>query len=472
MNAEMRGGSASRSSKTVHVQISVHTLQTPPENDEVYGRIDPADPEVVELAKSIAKQGVLEPLVVSADGFVLSGNRRLCAARMAGLEDVPCRAVNVRRGDANFMTLLVAHNAQRVKRIDQVARELSVTIDPLTAHRRLVESRKIGSEVFAETFELGAVKGRSAIKGNRPIADAALKIIYELRPYWPLSDRGIHYQLLNAPPKMHVSKRGLYHNHPDCYRTLTDVLARLRVSGELPFEAIADETRPVTTWDVHQHSGAFLRREVDGFLKGYWRDLQQSQPNHIEVIVEKLTLQSILSPIVSEFTVPMTVGRGSCSLPPRWAIAERFKKSGKEKLVLVLMSDMDPSGMTISESFGRSMRDDFHIPEEQLVCVKAALNMEQILELKLPEGAMAKAKSPTTPEYVRRYGRHVWELEAVPPAKLKEILRESLMSVMDMERFNAEQRRELSDAVDLEGYRTAVLQTFDHVQILPEGGAL
>ena len=77
MNAEMRGGSASRSSKTVHVQISVHTLQTPPENDEIYGRIDPADPEVVELAKGIAKQGVLEPLVVSADGFVVSGNRRL-----------------------------------------------------------------------------------------------------------------------------------------------------------------------------------------------------------------------------------------------------------------------------------------------------------------------------------------------------------------------------------------------------------
>ena len=452
-----------------HVQISVENLRTPPENDEVYGRIDPADPEVVALSESLLQQGVLEPLVVSADGFVLSGNRRLCAARLARIKDLPCRVVNVRRNDENFMALLVAHNTQRVKRLDQVARELAVTIDPATAYRRLVEARKSESQVQAEAFTLGAFKKRAEIKGNRPLADAAIKVIAELHEYWPLSDRGIHYQLLNDPPKLHTSKRGRYRNLPACYRVLTNVLARLRLTGEIPFEAIADETRPVTTWDVHQHSGAYLRRELKQFLTRYFRDLQQSQPNHIEVVVEKLTLQGILSPIVGEFTVPMTVGRGCCSLPPRWKIAERFKKSGKQKLVLILLSDLDPSGMTIAESFGRSMRDDFNIREDRLVCIKAALTLDQVRDLDLPEGAIAKAKSPTTPEYVRRYGRHVWELEAVPPATLQDILRESLMSVMDMERFNAEQRKERADAVDLEGYRQAVLETFDHGQISPGG---
>jgi len=56
-------------------------------------RIDPEDPENIELAKSIERVGVINPLVVVDNNGVLlliAGHRRLAAARVAGLSVVPC----------------------------------------------------------------------------------------------------------------------------------------------------------------------------------------------------------------------------------------------------------------------------------------------------------------------------------------------------------------------------------------------
>ena len=164
--------------------------------------------------------------------------------------------------------------------------------------------------------------------------------------------------------------------------------------------------------------------------------------------------------MVQDFTLPLTVGRGFASLPPRWKIAERYRNSGKARLVLILLSDLDPAGVTIAESFGRSLRDDFGIPEENLICHKAALTIEQVRALNLPPRMEAKMTAATAREYVRRYGRHVWELEAVPPEKLQVILRDAIAAVLDMERLDAERQKEQQDAATLDGWRRAVLRHF------------
>ena len=67
----------------------VADLKPSPENDDIYMPVRPDDPAVRGLADSIAAHGVKEPLVVSADGFVLSGHRRLCAAQAGWLGDGP-----------------------------------------------------------------------------------------------------------------------------------------------------------------------------------------------------------------------------------------------------------------------------------------------------------------------------------------------------------------------------------------------
>jgi hypothetical protein len=74
----------------------------------------------------------------------------------------------------------------------------------------------------------------------------------------------------------------------------------------------------------------------------------QSQPNHSEIIGEKNTIGSIIRPVAAEYCIPMTLGRGYCSLPPRHEMAKRFQRSGKEKLLILILSDFDPDGETVS----------------------------------------------------------------------------------------------------------------------------
>lgn len=59
-------------------------------------RADVNDDGIAALAASIGRVGVLVPLLVSSEGdkfIVVAGHRRLCAARMAGLSELPCIAV-------------------------------------------------------------------------------------------------------------------------------------------------------------------------------------------------------------------------------------------------------------------------------------------------------------------------------------------------------------------------------------------
>src|SRR5262249_26879131 len=195
-----------------------------------------------------------------------------------------------------------------------------------------------------------------------PFVRAILRVTHRLRGFWPLSDRQIHYQLLNAPPLRHASKPGsIYRNDLASYKSLCELLTRLRLKGDIPMYAISDETRPSVVTKCRRDAGVFLEEETDGLFKGYWRDLMQSQPHHVEIVGEKLTIQSAIETVALNYCIPLTIGRGYCSLYPRARIADRYRRSGKAKLVLLSLSDFDPDGEEITHSLARSLRDDFDI---------------------------------------------------------------------------------------------------------------
>ena len=76
------------------------------------------------------------------------------------------------------------------------------------------------------------------------------------------------------------------------YKALVNLLARARVEGLFPWQAIDDETRPE---DLNSHFWNFPRRscksEFEDLLVGYRRNRQQSQPHHLEIVAEKLTVR-------------------------------------------------------------------------------------------------------------------------------------------------------------------------------------
>ncbi|MCE9545761.1 MAG: ParB N-terminal domain-containing protein [Planctomycetia bacterium] len=453
-----KSGHDPKSASGVIENVPIDSVRPSPENNRLYRPVLPDDPAIVELAASIEANGLREPIVVSLDGWILSGHRRHAAALVASLKTVPVRVEPISRADDpdRFLVLLREYNRQREKSRDERLREEVVDVDPHEAYASLVAHREQSAAVEVETIHLGRWRRRSAIsKAKRGFLDAVLAVLKSRRKFWPLSDRQIHYALLNAPPLIHASKpASRYGNTLSSYKALVDLLTRARLAGDIGMEAIADETRPVVVWGVHPTAGGFIGSELDGFLKGYWRDLLQSQPNHIELVVEKNTVAPIVRPVAARFCLPMTSGRGYCSLPPRAAIAERFQDSGKEKLVLLIVSDFDPDGEAIAESLARSLRDDFDI--DDIHPVKVALTAEQVAAYNLPPELKAKTTSSRYRGFTEKFGDDVFELEALPPEELQRIVERAIDAVLDRPAFNAELDAEKQDAAYLEGVRRTV----------------
>jgi hypothetical protein len=164
--------------------------------------------------------------------------------------------------------------------------------------------------------------------------------------------------------------------------------------------------------------------------------------------------------VAAHFCIPYTLARGDSSLPPRIGMLDRFKKSGKEKLVIVVLSDFDPEGQDIAHSFARSMRDDFGISGVEPV--KAALTESQIDYLHLVAQMKAKESSSRHAAYVARHGDDVFELEAVQPGDMQEILREAIESVMDLDAYDAEVEAGKKEVAQLEVIRKEMKEKMGH----------
>jgi len=101
-----------------------------------------------ELADSIKQQGIIQPLTVRKLGYdqyqVISGERRLRAARMAGLEEVPTyiRVAN----DEQMLEMALVENIQRE---DLNAMEVAIS------YKRLMKECKLNKE------QLGEVVGKN-----------------------------------------------------------------------------------------------------------------------------------------------------------------------------------------------------------------------------------------------------------------------------------------------------------------------
>jgi hypothetical protein len=444
-------------SKSGLVRKSIDRIRPSRTNDLIYRPIDPADPDFLALVASIREHGVLEPLVVTRDGVIVSGHRRHAAAREAGLKTVPCRVVPISSHDKSFVQRLREFNRQRVKTTAEVLREEIVSADPKEAHRHLVAHRRRSAIVSVEPVEIVGAMRRCRISSlKEEMLQRAIEILVEWRDggYLPGSIRRLHYAMLNDPPMR--NKRQRYENNLASYKDLSDLITRARQAGIIGDGYIVDETRTRDTWNVSASPGPFIRQEIDHFLKGYYRDLMQSQPNHIEIICEKLTARQLVRDVAIDYTIPVITARGYPSWPPRREMAESFRASGKQKLVVIAVTDFDPDGQEIVQTLGRSMRDDFGIDE--MLVVKACLTHDQVQTLELPVSMDAKPGSSNYDKFVQAYGTDAYELEALPPEKLKDLLRETIDSVIDIDAFNHQVDAEARDAAYLDGVRTRVHQ--------------
>jgi ParB family chromosome partitioning protein len=122
------------------------------------------DDETAELAASIAQHGVLQPIVVraAADGGyeLIAGERRLRAARLAGLTHIPA----VVRESAGAESLQIAL-------VENVQREDLNAIEEATAYRELIDRFSLSHEEVAHRVG----KSRVAVSNALRLLDLALE---------------------------------------------------------------------------------------------------------------------------------------------------------------------------------------------------------------------------------------------------------------------------------------------------------
>lgn len=443
-------------------EVCTSAIESAGLNDQLYDPVDESEPSFLALVESIREHGILEPLAVSADGYILSGHRRHAAAQCLDLERIPVRIrhdVSYFGDRDEFLRLLASYNRQRVKTATEQLRE-EVALMSDASCRQVRRFRRESAALNGDgAVELRQRRRRSAIRDKLELRDAIIKVVRAEERNWPLSDRAVHYRLLNIPGLVRNDRTRLpYDNAAAAYDDVTDMLTRLRLDGSVPFEAIADETRPVVVWDTHRSAGDFVRRECDRFLADYWRDLLQSQPNWIELLVEKNTVANQLRNIAGKYTVPMTSGRGYSSLPPRKEMVDRFRASGRENLVVIVVSDFDPEGEDIPTSFGVSLRDDFGVSAGRLQIVKAVLTAEQVRSMDLHAGQLSKESSSRYRRFVEANGERAWELESVTADQLREIVESAIRGVLDVEAFEAKVERERLEQQELDAKRRRLRQ--------------
>lgn len=447
--------SADKSYKVVRKRLA--SIKPSPENLRLYNEINTSDLDFVRLAKSIRKHGLQEPLIVTSDGYIVSGHRRYAALCEIGQVVVRCRVLRVSREsmtDDEFVALLREHNRQRNKTVAEQVREELVDVDPDVAHARLREMRdksihRTGAD-FADVVRIEGQKKRYNISDEK--ADHVKyikKIVFEdRRDYWPLTVRGVHYPLLNYKFLRNIPQKLRYLNDDLSYDATSELCTRLRIFGELPWEAFTDDTRPITLFRPFSDVRQYIRQETANLFTGYWRDLLQTQPNWVECVVEKNTVYHLALRVTQKYQIPTSSGRGFNSIDPWHELYERHVNSGRKRLIVIVLSDFDPEGEMIPQVGGRTLRDDFGVPASDLEIIRAGVTREEIDFYDLPQQNFAKESSSNHTWFVDRNDgdTSVYELEALDPANMLSDLEDAVTSVLDMDLFNLEAQREKDES--------------------------
>jgi hypothetical protein len=422
-------------------------------NDTIYKAVALDDPTIVDLGQGIAAKGLLEPIVATLDDVIVSGHRRRAGCQVAGLEKVPVRRIDMVSTDPRFESYLVSFNQQRVKSAAEQIREEVIRTSPedaydaLLTHRAAEAARAQGrlDDAGLRILDPSTARRRSGISpAKRPMLDAAVMVIDQYEDYWPLTLRQIHYRLLGRFVLRHTKKpKSVYVNTEQCYKDLSNLLTRARLAGEVPWESMHDPTRPRTAWLKWDSAGPYVREQLDGFLLGYRRELLQSQPAYLELVVEKITVQDIAERAAGYFQVPVGVGRGYTSVTSLEETARRFRRSNKDQFVLLIAGDFDPEGENICQTWAACLRDEHGI--DDLTVAKIGVNPDQIARYELAP-LPVKTTSSRAAGFQAAHGRDVYELEAFEPDQLQAIIRDAIRDVLDLDLFAEEQRREAEDA--------------------------
>lgn len=252
-----------------------------------------------------------------------------------------------------------------------------------------------------------------------------------------LTLRQLYYQLVT---------RNLITNQEKSYKNLSSIVSDARLAGLLDWEAIEDRIRQPRVNLEFNDLGERCKLACDNYRLPRWKD----QDAYVELWVEKDALAGVLQPLARDHHVTMMVNRGYSSQSAMYEAANRFKEAEPKHGIIFYLGDHDPSG----EDMVRDIRDRFKMfgvgenSVHEFEIRKLALTMEQIEEHEPPPNP-AKMTDPRAGEYVAEHGNSSWEVDALPPEVLAQIIRDAFLEVIDQDKMDAIIEQEEKDKAEL-----------------------
>ena len=249
-----------------------------------------------------------------------------------------------------------------------------------------------------------------------------------------LTLRQLYYQMV---------ARDIIPNTLRSYKNLGELVVKARLAGKMDWDAIEDRTRNLArlaSWDGPSEI-------IDAVARQYREDLWADQPHYVEVWIEKEALVGTIAATCDELRVPYFACRGYTSVSELYGAGKRFEEArvnGREPVILHL-GDHDPSGIDMTRD-NRERTALFAYGD--VLVERLALNGDQIRRYNPPPNS-AKATDSRFTDYARRFGDSSWELDALEPSVINQLIRDAVAVYRDDDTWDAavererERRREL-----------------------------
>lgn len=256
------------------------------------------------------------------------------------------------------------------------------------------------------------------------------------RQGFDLTLRQLYYQFVS---------RGLIENNLQSYKRLGDVISEGRLAGLIDWNRIVDRTRNLVNNSHWTNPGEIMKSAASSFRLDKWAN----QPYRVECWIEKDALRGVIDRVCSQLDIPHFSCRGYTSISEMWVAARRLQHwidRGQTPMILHL-GDHDPSGVDMT----RDIFDRLKMFMGGTEVKRLALNWDQI-NLYNPPPNPAKLTDSRAQGYIAKHGDDSWELDALEPSVIAELIRNAVEDVRDedlyQEMWEEERRhRELLETV-------------------------
>jgi len=255
------------------------------------------------------------------------------------------------------------------------------------------------------------------------VIDQANAIIaeYETAGY-ALTLRQLYYQFVS---------RDLIPNTERSYKRLGSIVNDARMAGLIDWLHIQDRGRFVRG-NSHWKDPAQI---VAGCAQQFQIDKWADQKHRVEVWIEKDALLGVIEAICQQLDVSYFSCRGYTSQSEMWGGAMRLVRQCKQygqTPVILHFGDHDPSGIDMSRDIVERMQTFMGGVEFN----RLALNMDQVREHEPPPNP-AKVTDSRYEGYRRLHGEESWELDALEPRVLAQLIERHVKQYRDEKRWKA-----------------------------------